>query len=118
MCTLFNRLLNVHQKKPQGFPMTAHVVNHRRAYVSLAGSAQPVQGGNIPPFPGFFGVKVQAAEGEDEKRSFCVTRSCRKGGLQIWRRGKESNHVTFPSYFAGCEFWKRAAANVIWSGEI
>lgn len=99
--------------------MTSHVVNQCRAYVSLAGSTQPVQGGNIPPFPSFFGIKVPTAEGRGvKKRSFCVTRPCRKGGLQIWRRGKESNHVSFPSYFAGCEFWKRAAANLIWSGEI
>lgn len=59
--------------------MTAHVVNHRRAYVSLAGSTQPVQGGNIQPFPGFFGIKVPAAEGKKKKELLCYKI------LQEWR---------------------------------
>lgn len=61
--------------------MTAHVVNHRRAHVSPAGFTQPVQGGNIPPFPGFFGIKVPAAAEGVKKGTFSVRRSCRKGEI-------------------------------------
>lgn len=98
--------------------MTAHVVNHRRAYVSLAGSTQPVQGGNIQPFPGFFGIKVPAAEGKKKKGASVLQDPAGMEGFRYGGEEKSPIMSHFPVILQVVNSGNGLQHFSIWSSEI